>query len=157
MSLTPELLVTDVAASLRFWCGFCGFRIAYDRPEEGFALIERGTARVMLEELNRGGRSWITAELTPPFGRGINLEIEVEDLAPILAALAAAAWPLFMAPEEKWYRTGARETGVRQFLVQDPDGYLLRLQQRLGTRGQAASGPMAPIGTTDVRGRTEHA
>jgi hypothetical protein len=40
-----------------------------------------------------------------------------------------------MAPEEKWYRTGARETGVRQFLVQDPDGYLLRLQQRLGERG----------------------
>jgi catechol 2,3-dioxygenase-like lactoylglutathione lyase family enzyme len=134
MSLTPELLVTDLAASLRFWCGPCGFRIAYDRPEEGFALIAHGTARVMLEELRRSTRPWITAELTPPFGRGINLEIEVPDLAPILAALHAAAWPLFMPPEEKWYRTGGHETGVRQFLVQDPDGYLLRLQQRLGER-----------------------
>jgi catechol 2,3-dioxygenase-like lactoylglutathione lyase family enzyme len=134
MSLTPELLVTDLDASLRFWCGLCGFRIAYDRPEEGFALIEHGTARVMLEQLGRGGRYWITAELAPPFGRGINLEIAVPDLAPILDALRDVAWPLYMAPEEKWYRTGACETGVRQFLVQDPDGYLLRLQQGLGKR-----------------------
>ncbi|WP_425309962.1 hypothetical protein AADG42_14735 [Ammonicoccus fulvus] len=39
-----------------------------------------------------------------------------------------------MEPEVQWYRTGADEVGVRQFLVQDPDGYLLRPQSAVGTR-----------------------
>ena len=41
---------------------------------------------------------------------------------------------LFLAPETRWYRTGAQEAGVVQFLVQDPDGYLLRFQSSLGKR-----------------------
>ncbi len=39
-----------------------------------------------------------------------------------------------MAPEQKWYRAGAVETGVSQFLVQDPDGYLIRFSALLGER-----------------------
>jgi catechol 2,3-dioxygenase-like lactoylglutathione lyase family enzyme len=53
---------------------------------------------------------------------------------PILVALAGAGWPLFMDPERKWYRTGDVETGVHQFLVQDPDGYLIRFSAYLGER-----------------------
>ena len=34
----------------------------------------------------------------------------------------------------KWYRAGDVEIGVRQFLIQDPDGYLVRLQQEIGER-----------------------
>ena len=38
-------------------------------------------------------------------------------------------------PEERWYRINvSEETGVHQFLVQDPDGYLLRFSQSLGRR-----------------------
>jgi catechol 2,3-dioxygenase-like lactoylglutathione lyase family enzyme len=33
----PELLITDLAASLNFWVTLCGFEILYDRPKEGFA------------------------------------------------------------------------------------------------------------------------
>jgi hypothetical protein len=58
----------------------------------------------------------------------------VERLEPILAALAGAGWPLFEAPSEAWYRTGDVEGGQREFLVQDPDGYLLRIAQDLGHR-----------------------
>lgn len=128
--LVPELAVRDLAASLGFWCGPCGFAVAFERPEQGFACIQRGTARVMLDQLGVG-RDWVTAPLERPLGRGINLEIAVEDVAPILAALAAAGWPLFLAPEEKTYRVGDGAVTVRQFLVQDPDGYLLRFSQRL--------------------------
>ena len=39
-----------------------------------------------------------------------------------------------MEPETKWYRTGDVESGVAQFLVTDPDGYLLRFQSSLGKR-----------------------
>jgi catechol 2,3-dioxygenase-like lactoylglutathione lyase family enzyme len=131
-SLVPELSVSDIGASLRFWRDLCGFRVAYERREEGFALIERPEgARVMLDQ--RGiGRDWETAPMERPFGRGINLEMTVESVAPVLAALEAAGWTLFMAPEVKSYRVGDREVTVRQFLVQDPDGYLLRFSERRG-------------------------
>jgi hypothetical protein len=38
----------------------------------------------------------------------------------------ALGWPLFMATEQKWYRVREVLTGVNQFLVRDPDGYLVR-------------------------------
>ena len=129
--LVPELSVRDLAASLAFWCGPFGFAVVFDRPEQGFACIQRGTARVMLDQLGTG-RDWVTAPLEQPLGRGINLEIAVEDIAPILAALAAAGWPLFLDPEDKTYRVGDVSVTVRQFLVQDPDGYLLRFSERIG-------------------------
>jgi len=130
--LVPELLVTDLAASLAFWCGLLGFRVVYDRPESGFSCLDLNGARVMLEQQTATERQWRTAPLDPPLGRGVNFEIEVNDLTPILLRLAAASWPLFMPPEEKWYRTGDTEAGQRQFLVQDPDGYLVRLITDLG-------------------------
>ncbi|CAB3629036.1 hypothetical protein LMG26840_00581 [Achromobacter dolens] len=36
-----------------------------------------------------------------------------------------------------WYRSDAIEVGVRQFLVQDPDGYLLRFSAWVGDRPAA--------------------
>lgn len=129
-ALVPELMVTDIAASLAFWCGPGGFRVLFDRPEEGFACLERDGSRVMLDEL-RGRNRWEVAPTEPPFGRHINFEIAVADLAPVLAALQMAEWPLFMAPETKTYRVRDEAVTVRQFLVQDPDGYLLRFSQHL--------------------------
>jgi catechol 2,3-dioxygenase-like lactoylglutathione lyase family enzyme len=134
-SMVPELMVTDLAVSLRFWCGLCGFRVAYARPEDGFAYLDRAGPQVMLEEAFRPGcRRWMTGALERPFGRGLNLQVTVEDVGPILAALGSAGWPLFVAEEKVWYRADDRETGVRQFVVQDPDGYLVRFSQRLGLR-----------------------
>ncbi len=133
-TMVPELLVSDLDASLRFWRGLCGFAVAYDRPEDRFAYLDRAGRQVMLEEVMAPGRRWVTAPLERPFGRGINLQITVDDVAPILASLDAAGWPLFLEPEEVWYRAGTGETGVRQFLVKDPDGYLVRFSQGLGLR-----------------------
>ncbi len=87
----------------------------------------------MLDQIATG-RSWETAALDPPLGRGMNLEIQVPNLDAVLELLAEANWPLFMEPEVQWYRTGDDEVGVRQSLVQDPDGYLLRPQSVVGTR-----------------------
>ena len=129
--LVPELLVTELTASLAFWVGLCGFEVLYDRPGEGFAYLVRGTAHLMLEQVGIG-RNWIAAELEQPLGRGINFQVAVPALAPLLDRLAAADWPLYLAPETKWYQTGATSAGVAQFLVQDPDGYLVRFSSRLG-------------------------
>jgi hypothetical protein len=42
---------------------------------------------------------------------------------------------LFRPLTERWYATQPNITeGQREFLVQDPDGYLLRIQEYLGQR-----------------------
>ena len=133
--LVPELDVEDLATSLAFWCGVLGFRVAYDRPEVGFAYLEREGAQVML--CRRNGH-WEVAPMERPFGRGVNFQIAVSAVAPILAALAARGWPLFRPLAERWYRMGAEEVGNREFLVQDPDGYLLRFAEDLGRRAIVA-------------------
>ena len=135
-ALVPELMVTDLAASLAFPCGPCGFRVLYDRPEDGFACLERGGSRVMLDALPQGrAHRWETAPTEPPFGRHVNFEIAVDTLDPVLAALSALGWPLFLEPEDKTYRVDGEGLRVRQFLVQDPDGYLLRFSQEIGRGG----------------------
>jgi hypothetical protein len=128
-----------VARSVEFWCGLCGFVVEYERVEEGFAYVVRGSAHVMLEQQGVG-RNWITGALERPLGRGINFQISVPDLTPILSALSEVEYPLFMEPETKWYRVSAQEeTGVEQFLVTDPDGYLIRFQSSLGRRAIGSS------------------
>jgi catechol 2,3-dioxygenase-like lactoylglutathione lyase family enzyme len=37
--LVPELLVTDINTSLRFLRDLCGFKVVYDRLDEGFAYL----------------------------------------------------------------------------------------------------------------------
>lgn len=132
--LVPELLVTDLQASLAFWCGMLGFRILYDRPEEKFAYLDLDGAEVMIEQRSETVRQWVTGAMEQPFGRGINLQIEVADLLAPLERLQFNRWPLFMDVEEKWYRAGDAEIGCRQFLVRDPDGYLVRLCSDIGER-----------------------
>ena len=133
--LVPELDVKDLTTSLEFWCGVLGFRIAYDRPEAGFAYLEREGAQVML--CRRNGH-WEVAAMERPFGRGVNFQIAVSAVAPILAALNAHGWPLFRPLADHWYRVGMEEAGNREFLVQDPDGYLLRFAEDLSRRAIAA-------------------
>jgi catechol 2,3-dioxygenase-like lactoylglutathione lyase family enzyme len=131
-ALVPELLVADLARSQQFYCDLCGFGVRFARPEEGFLYLQLGAAQIMLEEIGEG--AWLTGPMEAPFGRGINLQIEVAALAPLAARLAAAGVVPFRALHEAWYREGALEHGQAQLLVQDPDGYLLRFVEVLGTR-----------------------
>lgn len=131
--LVPELAVTDYEASKRFWCDLIGFSLRYERPEEGFGYLVLGSAHLMLDQINPG-RTWATGTLEAPLGRGINLEIQVAPLGAAWERLTQAQWPIFVEPEEKWYRAGDVEIGVRQFLIQDPDGYLVRLQEEIRER-----------------------
>ncbi|WP_439853724.1 bleomycin resistance protein [Pseudomonas yamanorum] len=132
--LVPELIVTALTSSLDFWVTQLGFDIAYQRPEEGFAYLDLQGAQIMLEQYDSDAGQWLTASLEKPLGRGINLQIDVPAVAPVLQRLAGIGWPLFRDVEDAWYRAGEVEAGQRQFIVQDPDGYLVRLVQRLGER-----------------------
>ena len=130
--LVPELYCSDIERSLAFYTGVLGFSVLYARPEERFAYLEREGAQLMIEQ--PAGRVFLAGELVYPFGRGINLQIEVADVGVLYAKLEALGVPLYLALEDKWYRREQTLLGSRQFWVQDPDGYLLRFFQDLGAK-----------------------
>ncbi len=129
--LVPELLCRDVQASLVFYRNIIGFEVLYERPEDGFAYLSLSGAELMLEREND---HWTTGQRDPPFGRGVNFQIEVDDADEVVSRLVEAGVTLFRPIEDSWYRAGQDELGNRQFLVQDPDGYLLRFFHDLGRR-----------------------
>lgn len=133
-SITPELKVSNFKSSLDFYTTLAGFVVLYDRPENNFSMLGLNGSRIMIEELADGSRTWKVGELERPFGRGMHFQIEVDDVDTLHQRFLDSKWPIFFAMEEKWYRMGDKETGNRQFLVQDPDGYLLRFYQDLGVR-----------------------
>ncbi|AKS45793.1 Catechol 2,3-dioxygenase [Octadecabacter temperatus] len=135
--VVPEFAVSDWVKSRTFYCEILGFACLYDRPEEGFSYLSLDGAELMIDQIGEG-RTFDDGHLPTqyPFGRGLNVQIQVEDIAPITNALAAAKVPLYLEVEDKWYRKDDCDVGNRQFVVADPDGYLLRFFQPLGSKGR---------------------
>jgi catechol 2,3-dioxygenase-like lactoylglutathione lyase family enzyme len=132
--IVPELDVKDLNLSVAFYVTVLGFRIRYDRPEERFVYLEREAAELMLEEAAGPGRRFRTAPLAHPYGRGVNFQIRCSDVAALERRVAAAGSAFIVPLETRWYRAGDLELGNRQFVVADPDGYLLRFFEDLGPR-----------------------
>ena len=132
--LVPELDVTSLERSLAFYVGLLGFAVGFERPEETFAFLDLAGAELMLEQAAGPGRRFRTAPLETPFGRGVNFQIEVADIEALCTRIAAAGIDFVIPLEERWYRRDDREWGNRQFVVADPDGYLLRFFSSLGSR-----------------------
>lgn len=124
--LVPELSVSDVETSKKFYKEILGFVVKYERPDEGFAYLERQGAELMLDQIGKT-RDWMTASLEKPFGRGINFQIETSHVEQLYTSIKETAGDaIFLEIETKHYKVGDSFIESRQFLVQDPDGYLLR-------------------------------
>lgn len=133
--LTPELLCKDFDQSLKFYTKVLGFNVLYARPEDLFAMLEYQGAQLMIEGSHND--RWLTGGLERPFGRGINFQIQSDDVNALYKKLKDSDVNFFNPMEEKWYRSNDIYLGNRQFLIQDPDGYLLRFFQDLGQRNKA--------------------
>ena len=132
--IVPELVCSDFARSLSFYVDVCGFRVRFERPKDRFAYLDLDGAELMLEQTAEGPRKFIAGPLEYPYGRGMNLQIEVADVDAIHACAVAGGHRIFLPMEERWYRDGEEEVGNRQFVLLDPDGYLLRFFSPVGRR-----------------------
>ena len=132
--LIPELYCSDFERSLDFYTKVAGFTVRYARPEERFAFLERDGAQLMIEQTTDPARTWLAGALEHPYGRGINLQIQVADINAIHDSIRAAGVSIFVALEDRWYRRDDILLGNRQFVAQDPDGYLLRFFEDLGAK-----------------------
>ncbi|WP_426212225.1 bleomycin resistance protein [Pseudomonas sp. TWR2-1-1] len=132
--LVPEMIVSDLARSLRFYCEVLGFRIEYQRPEHHFAFLSFHGSQLMLEQDDLEESSWRVGPLEAPFGRGMNLSIKCPDVQGLVARFETAGHILRKPLEERWYRSNDVLFGERNCLLLDPDGYLLRFAEDLGTK-----------------------
>ena len=123
--LIPELTVTNIEKSRIFYENL-GFKIMYERKEDKFIFLELNQNQIMIQEDND---VWETGPLEYPFGRGINISMEVKDVEIIKQNLLKKNYPLFQDIKESIYRVNEKEYIDKEFLVQDPDGYLLRFTQ----------------------------
>jgi catechol 2,3-dioxygenase-like lactoylglutathione lyase family enzyme len=128
--MVPELTVFDFEKSLKFYTEVLGFDIMFTR--EGFAYLEQEAVQMMLERYSEN--IWLTGKLEPPLGRGINFQMEFENIEPIYQRLKAMNYSFFRDSKDVWRKTGDIQSGQREFLIQDLDGYLLRFTQHLGER-----------------------
>ena len=122
-SLIPELTVTDIERTKDFYLNILGFQMEYERPENKFIFVSLEGNQMMLEQENG---HWSVGELEYPFGRGINFEMTVSDVDAIYKRVLDAGIKPFHEMQVSNYRSNDEVVVQKEFLVQDPDGYLLR-------------------------------
>lgn len=130
-ALIPELSVSDINRSLDFYLNILSFKLVYQRKDDKFALISLNNSQIMIEEING---NWETGILEYPFGRGVNFEIGVEDVDKLYENIKKQNYKIKIEIQENWYKANNILIGQKEFLIMDPDGYLLRFAQSLGER-----------------------
>ncbi len=123
--MVPELSVEDFDKSLSFYVDLVGFSVMFQRTDPRFAYLDLNGAQLMIEKDHP--TVWVVGALEAPRGRGINLQIDVPDVREVLAKVLRADLTPFRPIVESWYDTDEGPVGQLEFLVQDPDGYLIRL------------------------------
>ncbi len=121
-SLIPELSVSNIENSKRFYENL-GFKIIYERVEDKFCFMQLEDNQIMIEEQNN---NWNVGKLEYPYGNGINISMSINDVEKLYGDLKLKQVKLFMDLKVNEYRVDNVVFQDKEFLVQDPDGYLLR-------------------------------
>ena len=120
-SLIPELSVSDINKSKEFYLKL-GFKIKYERIEDKFIFLELEGNQIMIQEEND---TWNVGDMEYPYGRGINISMSINDVEKMYNELKDKI-KMFRELEVHPYRVNDKVYEDKEFLVQDPDGYLLR-------------------------------
>ena len=70
--------------------------------------------------------NWNIGKLEHPYGRGINLSMTVSNIEKMYEILKEKNIKFFLDLEIHEYRIDDKISYDKEFLIQDPDGYLLR-------------------------------
>ena len=126
------MMVRHYPTTLDWWTALMAMTPVFTRPAQKLAFLQHADgAQVMIYE--RDG-DWEVGPMEPPFGRGAVIQVFVTDVRAVHARFAAAGHPFYEGLREKWRDWGDRLGGQREFLVQDPDGYLIMVAQGIGER-----------------------
>ena len=122
-TMIPELSVFDIEQTKRFYNDL-GFKIEYERPEEKFVFMSFQDSQFMFEQIHDNG--WNIGELIYPLGRGINFSIAVDDIEGLYKLVKTLNLEIYRELNRSIYQVDGTEETQTEFLIQDPNGYLLR-------------------------------
>jgi len=123
-TLTPNLIVADVARSIAFYRDVLEFEVEMTVPDAApyvFAGVRHGAVTIFLNAPEPAIAEY-PAFADRPIGGTLTLFIDVSDIHSAHAALASRV-TIVMPLEKKWY-------GVTEFAFTDPDGYIITYAQR---------------------------
>ena len=121
--MIPELSVFDIEQTKRFYNDL-GFKIEYERPEEKFVFMSFQDSQFMFEQIHDNG--WNIGEPIYPLGRGINFSIAVDDIEGLYKLVKTLNLEIYRELNRSIYQVNGTEETQTEFLIQDPNGYLLR-------------------------------
>ena len=124
--LTPNLLVADVSRSLAFYVDVLGFARGMTVPEESpfvFASVTGGPVEIFLNDA-AGAVKEYPGFGGKPLGCTGTLFIEVTGIDALHDRLKSSV-TIVMPIETKFY-------GMREFAIEDPDGYVITFAERVG-------------------------
>ena len=122
-NLIPELSVFDILQTKNFYEEL-GFKIEYERQKEKFIFMSFQDSQFMFEQIHDEG--WNTGELIYPLGRGINFSIAVDDIENLYTLVKSKKLEIYKKLTKSVYLVNGIEEVQMEFLIQDPNGYLLR-------------------------------
>ena len=122
-NLIPELSVFDILQTKNFYEEL-GFKIEYERQEEKFVFMSFQDSQFMFEQIHDDG--WNIGELVYPLGRGINFSIAVDNIEELYQLVKNLNIELYRELTRNIYQVNGIEETQIEFLIQDPNGYLLR-------------------------------
>lgn len=121
-SLIPELSVSNIENSIKFYTSI-GFQIMYERKNDKFCFLELENNQIMIEQINN---NWNTGILEYPFGRGINISMSIKNIEQYYNEIKEKNIKIFQEIQVNKYQVDKKIYEDKEFLIQDPDGYLLR-------------------------------
>ena len=123
--LTPNLIVRNVEASLKFYREVLGLETAMTVPDQSpyvFAGVTNGTIEVFFND-----QKVVAAEypkLAASIGASLTLYMEVDSLQAVLERVQKAGAKIAMPVTEQFY-------GMKEFAFEDVDGYTITIAEKM--------------------------
>jgi uncharacterized glyoxalase superfamily protein PhnB len=129
--LTPNLVVANVEASMKFYQTVFGFQTGFavpDKPPYVFGSVVSGSGSEGGVEIFFNEKNAVEAEypalVARPIGGTLTLYIEVEGMEEILTAVKRSEAKITMPLKEQFY-------GMREFAFEAPEGWVVTIAERL--------------------------
>lgn len=123
--LTPNLVVRNVEASLKFYREVLGLEAAMTVPEQApyvFAGVSNGAIEIFFNDQKTVGAEY--PKLAEKIGGSLTLYMEVDSLQAPLERVKKAGAKISMQVTEQFY-------GMREFAFEDVDGYTVTIAEKM--------------------------
>ena len=123
--LTPNLVVRNVEASLKFYREVLGLEKAISVPDQSpyvFAAVSNGAIEIFFNDQKTVAAEY--PKLAANIGASLTLYIETDNLQDVLDRVQKAAAKISMPVTDQFY-------GMREFAFEDVDAYTITIAQRI--------------------------